>query len=173
MDVAVRLLELVEQHDSVGGVAQRARDEAGLARPLQSCRHAEQTVGGIALAELGHLEDVQVLVAAVEFLRHHLGEIRLANARRPGEAHDGDGFSLAPGGEALTQASRQRVDDFVLTDDARLEVAGELALVDHGGRLRLRLAALLTEAAVEEVQDGGRKRRPWYGTKQMRRRLRR
>ena len=128
----MRLLELVEQHDRVGRVAQRGRQRAIAGRADIAARLAEQAGGGVRLAELGHVEEMQVAARAVQLLGQDLGEVGLAGAGRPGEAEHRDRLVLAPRREAAAQLARDGVDHVVLADHLRLQPRGERLGVDHG-----------------------------------------
>ena len=82
VDVGVRLLDLVEQHDAVGMRADRVDQQAALLEADVAGRRADEPRDRVLLHVLAHVE-ADELVA--ELQRELLGELGLADAGRPGE----------------------------------------------------------------------------------------
>ena len=78
----MRLLDLVEQHDAVGMRAHGVHEQAALLEADVAGRRADQPRHRVLLHVLAHVE-ADELVAEEE--RELLGQLRLADAGRPGE----------------------------------------------------------------------------------------
>ena len=66
----------------------------------------------------------------MELLRKHLGEVRLADAGRAGEAEYRERLVAPARRDAAAQLRGDRVDRGILSDDARLHAAREIDRVD-------------------------------------------
>src|SRR5580700_6663066 len=144
-DVRVRLLDLVEQDDGERLPAHLLGELAALLIPDISGRGAEQPRHGVLLHVLAHVElDQRVLVAEQEF-REGLGQLRLADAGRPGEdERPARALGILQAGPGPPDGLRERLDRVVLPDDPPVQLVfhpqeplrlllGELEHGDTGG----------------------------------------
>ena len=100
-DVAVRLLDLVEQQHRVGMLPDRVDEQAALLEAHVAGRRANQPRDGVLLHVLRHVE-ADELVAQME--RELPGELRLADAGGTGEQE-----ASAPAGRAARAPARARL----------------------------------------------------------------
>mmetsp|Transcript_60466 Transcript_60466/g.138701 ORF Transcript_60466/g.138701 Transcript_60466/m.138701 type:complete len:430 (+) Transcript_60466:657-1946(+) len=84
-DLAVRLLELVEQQQRVGPPAHRLGQLAALLVAHVARRSAHEARDGVALREFGHVEPGDRLVRVEEEVRERLAQLGLADAGGPDE----------------------------------------------------------------------------------------
>ena len=89
-DVGMRLLDLVEEHHAVGSPPHRLGEEAALVAVDVAGRRAEQPRDRVLLHELAHVEARQRGLVVEEKLRERLGQLGLADARRPEEEERAD-----------------------------------------------------------------------------------
>ena len=97
-----------------------------------AARRPEERPRGRLAAELGHVDVVQFLRAAVDLLGEDLRQVRLADAGRARETEYGDGLVWTLGGHAPVQTHDDRVDHGVLADDLGFQVARQLGRIDDG-----------------------------------------
>ncbi len=122
--IRMRLFDLVEKHDLVGPAANRFGQHTALVVTDIARRGADQAGNGMLLHELGHVEAHHRVLVVEEELGESLGELGLADARRPQEHERADRAVgvLQPGTRAPHGAS-DGFDRLFLADDALAERA--------------------------------------------------
>mmetsp|Transcript_20376 Transcript_20376/g.61091 ORF Transcript_20376/g.61091 Transcript_20376/m.61091 type:complete len:602 (+) Transcript_20376:2450-4255(+) len=146
-NLAVRLLELVEEQHRVRPPPHRLGQLAALVVPDVAGRRADEARDGVLLAELGHVEPRDRVGRVEEELGKRLAKVRLAHAGRP-DQHEGAERALG----RLQPGAR---------DSHRVRHDGErLVLPDDGPReRRLHLQQLLPLARNKpRRRDAGRAR---------------
>ncbi len=160
VDLGMRLLEFVEQHDRFRLVAQRGGERAVARGADIAARLAEQARRRMRLAELAHVEEMEMPLVAEQLVGDDLGEIGLADSGRPGQAEHRDRLVLPPRRDAPAQLPRDGIDHVRLADDLGLEPAGQRGGVDDGELGLLLLVGALQRSAVgqsvENIHDNPR-----------------
>ncbi|EAQ03151.1 63 kDa protein [Pseudooceanicola batsensis HTCC2597] len=137
VDIGVRLLDLVEQHDRVGLAPHRLGQDAAFAIADIARRRALERTDGMRLLVFRHVDGDDVLFAAIEHLGQRQRGFGLADARGAGEHEDPDRLVriVEPGARGL-DALGDHLHRVILTDHALgqmlLEAENRLDLVlDH------------------------------------------
>ncbi len=130
-DVAVGLLDFIEEDDSVGVVAQAGGECAVAGRADIAARHAEELrraegAGGI-------LSHVEVQQFALHGFRQHFGEEGFAGAGRTGEEENADRAIALGHGQTTAQLLGEILTDLRLTDDFSLQILAEFVCVQQDG----------------------------------------
>ena len=124
----MRLLDLVEQHDRVRVAPHALGELPGLVVTDIAGRGADEPRHGVPLAELAHVEAHDRLLVVEERRRQRTRQLGLADTRRPEEQERPDRtLGVAHAGAAAAHGLRDRGDRVVLADDARVQLALEVA----------------------------------------------
>src|SRR5699024_4488944 len=123
VNLVVRLLDLVEQHDRERLAPHLLGELAALLVTDVAGWGTEQPRGRVTVVILTHVDLDERVVLTEQELRQRLGQLRLADTGRPGE-HERAGRTArilhpAPG---ATDGLRHRLDGVVLTDDALVQL---------------------------------------------------
>ena len=103
------------------------------------------------LAELAHVEEVQVALVGVELLGQDLGQMGLADTGRAGEAEYCHRLVGPLRRQPPAQLRGHRIDSRILTDDAPLELVGEHRSVDGHELAAARFVSLLERGLISET----------------------
>ena len=135
VDVGMGLLDLVEEDDGVGRLADGVGEEAALLVAHVAGGRADEAGDRVLLLVLGHVEAVQRDAHVLGELARELG---LADAGGAHEEEVGHGLvRRAEAGPRALDRLDHRLDGPVLAEDVRLEVGlegGQLVLLGHGDR---------------------------------------
>ena len=93
VNVGMRLLNLIEQHDTVGSAPHRFGEDAALAIAHIAGRGALEGRDGVGFLEFAHIDGDDVLFTAVQRLGERECGFRLADPGVTGEEKDPDGFA--------------------------------------------------------------------------------
>ena len=133
MDLGVRLFDLVQQNNGVRGLPQPSGQCAVGVRADIPLWRAEQLIGRLRLAELGHVQRQQL---AFQFKGQPLGEVGLAGSGRPSEQEHTHRFVALRQRQPAADLRGEVLADRVLADHLCLQVSRQRLGIDHLGFLR-------------------------------------
>ncbi len=118
----MRLLDLVEKHDLIGPAADRFRERAAFLIADIARRRADQTRDRVLFHIFRHVETADRLIVVEKEIGQRLGQLRLADARRPEEEEGTDRpIRILQSGARATHGPRNGGNRFRLTDNALTE----------------------------------------------------
>ena len=119
LDARMRLLHLVEQDHRIGSAADGLGQHATFAIADITGWRAHQQRDLMLFLELAHVDDGEVMLAAIEEIGDGKGRLGLADARRAGHQKDADRFArIGQAGPARADGLRNGIERVVLPDDA-------------------------------------------------------
>ena len=126
-DVAVGLLDLVEQDDRIRPAADRLGEPAPFLVADVARRRADQPGDVVPLAEFAHVEPDHGRLAVEEELGQGLGQLGLADAGRPQEQERADRpVGVLQAGPAAPDGVGDGADGRVLVDHPQVDLVFEL-----------------------------------------------
>ena len=103
------------------------------------------------LAELAHVEEMQVVAVAIKLLAEDLCEMRLADAGWPCEAEHRQRLVTPARRKAAAQLCGNGIHGVVLTNYARFYAPGQIVCVNSGDALAFRIVRFLERGAVRQA----------------------
>ena len=153
MDVAVGLLDLVEEDDAVGLAQQRVGEGAALLVADVAGRGADDPGDRVALGVLAHVEADQRVRTIEEGAAQGLGDLGLADAAGAEEQHGGDRALGAEAGAVAADELAERLDRGVVADDEGYDLRDDRTEASFRADLRAWLTTVVSRLCLDRLRS--------------------